>query len=325
MLPRRSWRPGHDDAGRYLDGHSGRSSEFDEGRGGADCPLTPGFMKEKNMSAQASFTTGRVQREGNVFRKTHAHSGRNVAISPANSSMQHLCYARIRLDSSAPEVSFSTSKNETAIICLAGEAEVTVGKERLMLGKYDAAYIPRGSQVQIRGQADFAEFAAEVEGNYPLQLVRYGDVREDKALHFIAGGPATTRDLNILIGKNVKAGRVLAGFTISDPGNWTSWPPHEHAEMLEEMYVYIEMPAPAFGVQFVYTDTNEPELVTVVREGDAVLMPRGYHPNVSAPGHRIGFLWAMAAHREVEDRQYGVVNIQPEFSGTGSGLEASRK
>ncbi len=78
-------------------------------------------------------------------------------------------------------------------------------------------------------------------------------------------------------------------------------------------------------MQFVYTDTDEPELVTVVREGDAVLMPCGYHPNVSAPGNRIGFLWAMAAHREVEDRQYGVVNIQPEFSGSGSGLEASRK
>jgi 5-deoxy-glucuronate isomerase len=95
--------------------------------------------------------------------------------------------------------------------------------------------------------------------------------------------------------------------------------------MLEEMYVYIEMPPPGFGVQFVYTDTHEPDLVAVVREGDAVLIPRGYHPNVSAPGHRIGFIWAMAAHREVEDRQYGVVNIQPEFSGLGSGLEASRR
>ncbi|HEY6304939.1 MAG TPA: 5-deoxy-glucuronate isomerase [Candidatus Angelobacter sp.] len=278
------------------------------------------------MSTQASLANGRVEREGNVFRRTHAHVGRHVAITPANSSMQHLCYARIKLDASVPEVYFNTGKCESAIICLNGEAQVTVGKETFSLAKYDAAYIPRGSEVRVRGQAaDFAEFAAEVEGNYPLQVVRYAAIRADTSLHFIAGGAATTRDLNILIGKNVQAGRVLAGFTISDPGNWTSWPPHEHAKMLEEMYVYIEMPAPAFGVQFVYTDTNEPELVTVVREGDAVLMPRGYHPNVSAPGHRIGFLWAMAAHREGEDRQYGVVNIQPEFSGSGSGLEASKK
>jgi len=125
--------------------------------------------------------------------------------------------------------------------------------------------VPRGSSVHIQGKsADLAEFSADVEGDYPLQIVRYADVQADKSLHFTAGAEATTRDLNILIGKNVQAGRVLAGFTISDPGNWTSWPPHEHARMLEEMYVYIEMPAPAFGLQFVYTDTDEPELATVV-------------------------------------------------------------
>jgi 5-deoxy-glucuronate isomerase len=83
--------------------------------------------------------------------------------------------------------------------------------------------------------------------------------------------------------------------------------------MLEEIYVFFEMPAPAYGIQLVYNDKQCPELVTVVREGDAVLMPSGYHPNVSVPGHRIAFLWALAAHREVEDRQYGVVNVQPEF------------
>ena len=95
--------------------------------------------------------------------------------------------------------------------------------------------------------------------------------------------------------------------------------------MLEEMYVYIEMPPPGFGVQFVYTDTNEPDLVAVVREGDAVLMPRGYHPNVSAPGHRIGFIWAMAAHREVEDRQFDVVNVQPRFQPVAAQPQSVRK
>jgi len=71
--------------------------------------------------------------------------------------------------------------------------------------------------------------------------------------------------------------------------------------------------------------TEYPELVTVVRGGDAVLMPSGYHPNVSVPGHLNAFLWAMAAHREVEDRQFGVVNIQPGFQQGRFGLETSRK
>jgi len=38
--------------------------------------------------------------------------------------------------------------------------------------------------------------------------------------------------LHMLLAKNVEAGRLVAGFTISEPGDWTSWPPHEHAKML---------------------------------------------------------------------------------------------
>jgi 5-deoxy-glucuronate isomerase len=281
------------------------------------------------MNTQASTQTnsrGKLTPEGNVFRKTNSHSGRKVVITPENSSMQHLCYSRIILDAKTTKVTFNTGTQETALICLSGTAEVDASGKKFNLSQYDSAYIPKATNVTVTGgPADIAEFSSDVKGDYPLQIIPYSQVKADKTLHFTAGGPATTRNLNILIGKNVQAGRVMAGFTISDPGNWTSWPPHEHAKMLEEMYVYIDMPAPGFGVQFVYTDPCEPDLVSIVREGDAVLMPRGYHPNVSAPGHRIGFLWAMAAHRETEDRQFGVVNVQPEFSVAGSGLEASRK
>jgi 5-deoxy-glucuronate isomerase len=279
------------------------------------------------MNAQPNILEQPVAAEGNVFRRTNVHKGRRVVITPANSTMQHLCYARTILDRETPAVQFDNGNQETALICLAGEVNVSAAGQEFTLRQHDAVYIPRDSPIKLRtaSSVDIAEFSSDVKEKYPLQIVRYEDVKKDKSLHFSAGGPSTTRNLNILIGKNVQAGRVVAGFTISEPGHWTSWPPHEHAAMLEEMYVYIEMPQPGFGVQFVYTNTNEPELATVVREGDAVLMPRGYHPNVAAPGHRIGFLWAMAAHREKEDRQFGVVNVQPGFNQAGSGLEASRK
>ena len=123
-------------------------------------------------------------------------------------------------------------------------------------------------------------------------------MQKDPALHFNAGKETNQREVNVLIGKNVEAGRIMAGVTFSAPGNWTSWPPHEHAAMLEEAYLYIDMPAPSFGLQLVYTDAREPELATIVREGDVVLMPQGYHPNVAAPGGSINFLWMMAANRE---------------------------
>ena len=145
-------------------------------------------------------------------------------------------------------------------------------------------------------------------------MYRLQQEESDPTLKFSPGASAQQRSVSVTIGKNVDAGRLLLGFTVSEPGNWTSWPPHEHAKMLEEMYVFFDMPAPAYGIQLIYNNTEYPELVTVVRDGDAVAIPAGYHPNVSVPGHRITFLWALAAHREKEDRVYGVVNVQPAFA-----------
>jgi 5-deoxy-glucuronate isomerase len=248
-----------------------------------------------------------------IFRKTNMQAGRYLSVTPQNSTMRHLAYGRIILSSSKPSVSFSAGDRETALICLSGRAAVKTGGREFELGRYDAIYIPRDATIEVSaGNAtDIAEFSSDVEGKYAVQVVRYSQTSQDPGLKFRAGGPGSSRQLNMLIGKNVEAGRLVAGFTHSDPGNWTSWPPHEHATMLEEMYVYFDMPEPAYGIQLVYNNTQYPELVTVVRDGDAVLMPNGYHPNVSVPGHRIAFLWAMAAHREVIDRRFGVVNIQP--------------
>jgi 5-deoxy-glucuronate isomerase len=262
-----------------------------------------------------------------VFRKTDTHAGRRVSISPENSSMRHLAYGRILLNSTKSTESFATGNRETGLICLSGHAIVTVDQKEIELGPYDAIYIPRDSSVTVttKSSVDIAEVSSDVSDRYPLQVVKYADLAKDPGLKFSTGGPGCTRHLNMLLAKNIEAGRLIAGITQADPGNWTSWPPHEHAAMLEEIYVYFDMPGPSFGIQLVYTNPGDPELVTVVREGDAVVIPSGYHPNVSVPGHRICFLWAMAAHCEVADRQFGVVNVQPGFNQGATGLEAGRK
>jgi 5-deoxy-glucuronate isomerase len=280
-----------------------------------------------NVITNGTSGTFPIDEAGCVRRGTHKQKGRTQWLAPGTAAVQHLHYGRIILDA-GQKLEFSTANRETGLICLRGRAQVTTGGSTHELTPYDAIYIPRDSQIEVLAGAegcDLAEVAAPVTGDYPLQFVPYATVRQDPALHFIAGGESTTRDLNIVIGKNVQAGRIVVGVTFSQPGNWTSWPPHEHAAMLEEAYLYINMPEPAWGIQLVYTDRKDPELVAVVREGDCVVMPAGYHPNVAAPGGTIGFLWMMAAHREVADRQFGVVNVQPEYAAGGTGLEASQK
>jgi 5-deoxy-glucuronate isomerase len=257
--------------------------------------------------------------------ETHKGKGRRTAVKPGPTAARYLHYGRITLDASDAPVKFNSEDHELGLICLKGTATVVTGDRSFDLEQYDTVYVPRDSDVEVKpggSGCDLAEVSAPVAKHYPVQFVSYKDVRQNPKLHLIAGEPPTQRDLNVLIGTNVEAGRIMAGVTFSTPGNWTSWPPHEHSKLLEEAYLYIDMPAPSFGVQFVYTDPSNPELVQVVREGDCVLMPQGYHPNVAAPGGQINFLWMMAAITEGDDRQLGVVNVQPEYASGGSGLEA---
>src|SRR5438874_7783631 len=211
------------------------------------------------MNAQPNIMEQPVAAEGNVFRRTNAHKGRRIIVTPANSTMQHLCYARTILDRQTPTVQFENGNQETALICLSGEVKVSTAGQEFTVKQYDAAYISRDSSIKLTtdSSADIAEFSSDVNEKYPLQIVRYEDVKKDNTLHFMAGGSSTTRNLNILIGKNVQAGRVVAGFTIYEPGHWTSWTPHEHAAMLEEIYVLKTIQQTGFCLQYIFTHNEK--------------------------------------------------------------------
>jgi 5-deoxy-glucuronate isomerase len=272
-------------------------------------------------------TTQTLTKDSCIVRDTASQHGRHWHSAPGKTSAKYLHYGRIIL-TGGERVSFDTDEMETGLVCLKGSAEINTGGRSHTLSRYDTIYIPRDSKVDIiagSGGCDLAEMASPVAKRHPVQFIPYADVQKDPGLHFTTGGPGSQRELNILLGKNTQAGRLMAGVTFSAPGNWTSWPPHEHEQLAEEAYLYIDMPAPSFGVQFVYTDKQDPEIATIVREGDLVLMPKGYHPNVAAPGGQINFLWMMAANREDDDRLFGVVNVQPEFAAIGSGLDKGKK
>jgi 5-deoxy-glucuronate isomerase len=142
--------------------------------------------------------------------------------------MQHLAYGRIILNPTKSAEAFSTGERETGLIVLSGQATVTVDGKEISLGQYDSMYIPRDSSVKIASSstADIAEFSADVATRYPLQVVHFSQVQTDPGLKFSTGGSGSSRQLHMLLAKNVEAGRLVAGFTVSEPGNWTSWPPH---------------------------------------------------------------------------------------------------
>jgi 5-deoxy-D-glucuronate isomerase len=120
------------------------------------------IRKEFSTSTQSSVAVEKI-----VFRKTNAQTGRHVAVTPENSAMRHLSYGRIILNSSRPSVSFSNAERETGLICLAGNGVVKTAGNEYELGRFDAIYIPRDSNIEVstKSTVDLAEFSSDVEGN----------------------------------------------------------------------------------------------------------------------------------------------------------------
>ena len=157
-----------------------------------------------------------------IVRDTAAHTGRAISVTPGKTASRHLHYGRIILEPGDGRVSFDTGDRETGLVCLGTAATVEVEGVSYALGRYDALYIPRGAAVIVSAGAqrtDLAEVAARVERRHPVQVVRFDEIRNDPTLHVDAGGPTAKRDLNVLLGKNVSAGRIMAGVTFSEPGN----------------------------------------------------------------------------------------------------------
>ncbi len=111
--------------------------------------------------------------------------------------------------------------------------------------------------------------------------------------------------------------RLLVGETTNPPGNWSSYPPHKHdtddpprEAVYEEVYVFAVKPVGGFGIQRIYerhADDGALDEVIVVEDGDTVIIPRGYHPVVAAPGYQLGYVWALCGHGRV----YGAWSDDP--------------
>jgi 5-deoxy-glucuronate isomerase len=105
----------------------------------------------------------------------------------------------------------------------------------------------------------------------------------------------------IMVDENVPADYLFIGEAIVASGNWASFPPHRHEEdalpdevEMEEVY-YFRFDRPrGFGIQKVYTDDRSIDETLTVTQHDTILIPRGYHPVVAAPGSTMYYLWIMA-------------------------------
>lgn len=227
--------------------------------------------------------------------------------------MKYLSYGRILLDKKVPSVKIETQNQEFNFIVVQGTTTVEMDGNACPLERYDSVYVPRDTTVRFRadGHSDIVECSAPVSQSSAVQVVRFKDLQGKHPLHMRVGQEGYTREVFQFVGPQVNAFRLLTGVTFGKPGNWTGFPPHRHEHSREEIYVYINLPEPGFGVQFIYDSPEHIEFAEIVRENDVVLLPTGYHPNVAAPGFGLSYVWMMAAFEEVKDREWADMEWQP--------------
>lgn len=253
-----------------------------------------------------------------VFRNTGQHTGWREAFSPETGAMQYLSFARFVCGDKAVTHTLETVDKEWMLFCIQPALTVKVGGNEYVLEKSDMLYLPRECTAVISGSAgcDIAASGCPAHITTEPQLVRFSDIKDDPTFFFDVGEQemGTKRRIYNMLGHNVKASRLLAGWTRGEKTAWTSWPPHEHSSSKEEFYLFFDMPPPAFSVQFVFSSLEQMEFKEIVRDGDVATVPGGYHPTAAAPGCSSCFLWVMAAYDPEKDRDFKHgIKILPEF------------
>jgi 5-deoxy-glucuronate isomerase len=205
----------------------------------------------------------------------------------------------------------STGAREVCVVMLAGQADITAGshswrdvgsRHNVFEGTPDSVYAPPGQTLEITASSESCEVAlcwAPATKGSEAALMPASGVRP-----FKRGSGRTQRTIHNLLMEDRPAESLLVTEVLTPGGNWSSYPPHKHdtdappiESYLEETYYHRMARPEGFAVQLVYTDDRSLDEAIQVRDGDVVLVPRGYHPVAAGPGYDLYYLNVMAGPR----------------------------
>lgn len=231
-------------------------------------------------------------------------NGISMIVEPENEILDYLHMEFLRL-SEGQSCEIGRTDRETGILLMGGKFTVSHknlkenidGRPDSFSGLPHAVYIPAGETVTItaRSSLEAAIYGTPAESRGNIELVRPGDIKILKI-----GNGNWYIEGYFVIGSDFPAQKLIIGETQIPQGNWCSVPPHSHGKdipgvetKLEEIYLFKFKPEQGFGFQGIYTDERDIDCAYILRNNDVILIPRGYHPNVSGPGYEMRMFWGM--------------------------------
>ena len=246
-----------------------------------------------------------------------AHDGADpLVITPSTAGW---AYSGLRVIVLEPGVERSIDTGDTEMIALPLSATDLIidvegqdtfnvdGRTSVFARITDFCYVGRDAKMSITSASggEVALATARCERRLPA---RYGPA-SGVAIEIRGAGPAT-RQVNNFASPETwdHADRLMCVELLTPDGNWSSYPPHRHDDSPEcpvnneEIYYFrigragtTEFEPDGFGMHRTYTPDGEIDDNVVVRDGDAYLVPRGYHgPCIAAPGYTMYYLNVLA-------------------------------
>jgi len=246
---------------------------------------------------------------GLVLRRQHNPAGEGAVaiVTPDSAGWSYVGFEVYELRR-GDGIRQSTGAREVCVVMLAGQADIAAGSQswrdvgsrrNVFEGTPDAVYAPPGQSLEITALSEMCEIAVcwapAARGAEPA-LIRAAEIRP-----FKRGSGRTERTIHNILMEDRPAESLLVTEVLTPGGNWSSYPPHKHdtddppnETYLEETYYHRMARPEGFAVQLVYTDDRSLDEAIQVRDGDVVLVPRGYHPVAAGPGYDLYYLNVMA-------------------------------
>ncbi|MBU1049404.1 5-deoxy-glucuronate isomerase [Candidatus Bipolaricaulota bacterium] len=214
----------------------------------------------------------------------------------------------------------NTGDREAVLVVLNGVAGIAAGsvefgavggRPNVFSGKPHSLYMPPNCAFTISVPKDGIRFEAALpmakaeDGSAPF-LITPDDVEVGKW-----GISNFSRKFHKILTKGQQPGRLIGrlivGETFTPSGNWSTYPPHKHEVddlpkevFMEEMYYFRVSPADGWGLAKYYTDDGSIDEAYTVKDDTILMMPKGYHTVVSAPGYTTYYLWFLAGNTRTQ-------------------------
>ena len=196
-----------------------------------------------------------------------------------------------------------------------GQKFLSIGqRDHLWDGKPDSVYIPRDAEAILTCRSESAEIfigGGKTEETFKPFRVAPKDV---ETIQYGSDETKTHRKIMHILGHNAegRVGRLLVSelFTVG-AGGWSGFPPHKHDEerppietRFEELYQFRFRPEHGFGAQFVFPQDDSFGPVYHIKNGSTILIDKGYHPCVAAPGYEMYYFTLIVGEHSRSLLQY---------------------